>query len=104
NVIATPVVPDDCLSVWAQYTLKAEDGGQRDRLMAALKDAGIPSVVYYPRPLHTQTAYAGFLADPAGLPVAESLAARVLSLPMHPYLAEAEQDRVIATITKELRQ
>lgn len=98
NVIATPVVPDDCLSVWAQYTLKAEDGGQRDRLMAALKDAGIPSVVYYPRPLHTQTAYAGFPADPAGLPVAESLATRVFSLPMHPYLTEADQDRVIAAI------
>lgn len=98
NVIATPAVPDDCLSVWAQYTLKAEDAAQRDRLMAALKDAGIPSVIYYPRPLHTQTAYAGFVNDPAGLPVAESLADRVFSLPMHPYLTEADQDRVIDAI------
>lgn len=98
NVIATPVVPGDCLSVWAQYTLRAQDGAERDRLMGALKDAGIPSVVYYPRPLHGQTAYAGFPADPEGLPVAESLAARVFSLPMHPYLTEADQDRVIGTL------
>jgi dTDP-4-amino-4,6-dideoxygalactose transaminase len=102
--ITTPAVPAGCLSVWAQYTLKAKDGRQRDRLMGALKDAEIPSMVYYPRPLHSQTAYAGFLADPAGLPIAESLAGRVFSLPMHPYLPEADQDQVIAVITKELRQ
>ncbi|AUH67031.1 DegT/DnrJ/EryC1/StrS family aminotransferase [Paracoccus zhejiangensis] len=102
NVIATPHVPDDCQSVWAQYTLKARDGAERDRLMAALKDAGIPSVVYYPRPLHTQTAYASYPKDPAGLPVAEDLAGRVFSLPMHPYLSEADQDRVIDTIRKAI--
>lgn len=98
NHVATPVVPEDSISVWAQYTLKARDGAERDRIMAALKSAGIPSVVYYPRPLHTQTAYAGFPKDPAGLPVAERLAATVFSLPMHPYLSEADQDRVIETI------
>lgn len=98
NVITTPQVPDDCASVWAQYTLKAQDAAERDRLMAALKTAGIPSVVYYPRPLHTQTAYADFPSDPAGLPVAERLAGQVFSLPMHPYLSEADQDLIIDTI------
>lgn len=102
DVIATPKVPADCVSVWAQYTLKAEDEAARDRLMATLKTEGIPSVIYYPRPLHTQTAYAGFGADPAGLPVAESLATRVFSLPMHPYLNEADQDRVITTLRQAL--
>ena len=98
NLIATPSVPEGCTSVWAQYTLKAQDGAQRDRIMAALKAEGIPSMVYYPRPLHTQTAYAAYPRDPAGLPVAEDLAGRVFSLPMHPYLGEADQDRVIATL------
>lgn len=102
NIIATPRVPEDCVSVWAQYTLKASDSAERDRLMAALKAEGIPSVVYYPRPLHTQTAYADFPRDPAGLPVSERLAGEVFSLPMHPYLAEADQDRVIDTIRKAI--
>lgn len=102
NVIATPVMPADCTSVWAQYTLKAADSAERDRVMAALKAEGIPSVVYYPRPLHTQTAYAAFPKDPQGLPVAESLAERVFSLPMHPYLTEADQARIIETIRKAL--
>ena len=102
NMIATPTVPADCISVWAQYTVKAQDSAQRDRVMGALKDAGIPSVVYYPRPLHTQTAYSGFVNDPEGLPVAESLAQRVFSLPMHPYLEAADQDRVIGAIRDAL--
>lgn len=98
NIIATPVVPEDCSSVWAQYTLRAEGSAERDRVMAALKAEGIPSVVYYPRPLHTQTAYASFPKDPQGLPVAERLAEQVFSLPMHPYLTEADQTRIIDAI------
>lgn len=102
HVIATPIVPEGCTSVWAQYTLKAADTAQRDSLMAALKSEGIPSVVYYPRPLHTQTAYSAFPKDPQGLPVAESLSQRVFSLPMHPYLSEKDQARVISTLCAAL--
>lgn len=102
NLIATPVVPKGLTSVWAQYTIKARDTAERDRLMASLKEEGIPSVVYYPRPLHQQTAYAAYHRDPAGLPVAESLAGRVLSLPMHPYLSETDQNRIISTIQGNL--
>lgn len=102
NHIATPVVPEDCRSVWAQYTLKATDTAQRDHILAVLKGADIPGMVYYPRPLHTQTAYAACPQDPAGLPVAESLAGRVFSLPMHPYLTEANQERVIAAVISGL--
>lgn len=98
NVVATPVVPEDRVSVWAQYTVKASGPAERERLMTALKAAGIPSVVYYPRPLHTQSAYAGFPRDPSGLGTAEDLAGRVFSLPMHPYLTEAEQANVISVI------
>jgi dTDP-4-amino-4,6-dideoxygalactose transaminase len=103
NLIATPVVPTDCASVWAQYTLRATDGAARDRAIAGLKAAGVPTMVYYPRPLHTQSAYVAYPRDPTGLPVAESLASRVFSLPMHPYLTEADQDLVIAALTESLK-
>lgn len=95
NKFKTPHIPEGYRSIWAQYTLQADN---RDAVMASLKEAGIPSVVYYPRPLHTQSAYAGFPTDPKGLPVSEAAAARVFSLPMHPYLEAEEQDRVIAAL------
>ncbi|MEM8947710.1 MAG: DegT/DnrJ/EryC1/StrS family aminotransferase [Pseudomonadota bacterium] len=80
-----------CRSSWAQYTLRCQD---RDRLKAALADAGIPSVIYYPIPLNRQTGYDHFPKAPAGVPVADRLSAEVLSLPMHPYLEPDVQDRI----------
>lgn len=82
----------DC--VWAQYTVFVDE---RDRVQAALKDAGIPTAVHYPRPLHQQPAYAAF-APAGGCPEAERAAARVLSLPMSADLSEADQDRVVAAL------
>jgi len=98
DVIDTPTVPENCTSVWAQYTLKTRDGQNREAIMASLKEAGVPSVVYYPLPLHQQTAYRNFLNDPEGLPVSEDMAQRVFSLPMHPYLTEDDQGRVIEAL------
>ena len=95
NKFKTPHVPDGYRSIWAQYTLQAEG---RDGVMAALKEEGIPSVVYYPRPLHTQSAYADYPMDPNGLAVSEAAAGNVFSLPMHPYLDEETQDRVISAL------
>ena len=83
----TPVVADGCTSVYAQYTIEVED---RDRVRAALNEAGIPSAVYYPVPLNRQPP----LYSDVAIPQSEAAAARVLSLPMHPYLDEADQDRV----------
>lgn len=102
NLIDTPQVPEGLRSSWAQYTLRTRPGQDRDALMAALKAEGIPSVIYYPRPLHRQTAYAGFPTDPAGLPVSEAASAQVFSLPMHPYLTPDDQDRVIAVLSRAL--
>jgi len=99
NHFKTPTVPDGYTSIWAQYTLQATSGDMRDKVMAALKAEGIPSVVYYPRPLHTQSAYKGFPCDPDGLSKSEYAAARVFSLPMHPYLTQENQDKVIAALT-----
>lgn len=94
----TPQVPEGSLSVWAQYTLAAASGEERSEAMKQLRADGIPSAIYYPSPLHRQTAYRDCPVDPAGLPVSERVAERVFSLPMHPYLTEADQDRVIAAL------
>ena len=94
----TPFIPEGLTSIWAQYTLKTKSKAEREELQARAKEAGVPTAVYYPIPLHAQEAYAGFPADPAGLPVTEDLAGRVLSLPMHPYLASQVQDGIIAAI------
>lgn len=95
DVVKVPSVPQGCRSAYAQYTIEAEN---RDALKAYLQEAGVPSVVYYVKPLHLQTAYCHFPRAPAGLPVSERVADRVLSLPMHPYLSHVDQDKVIKAI------
>ncbi|MEM9576559.1 MAG: DegT/DnrJ/EryC1/StrS aminotransferase family protein [Pseudomonadota bacterium] len=97
-----PQIPDDLRSTWAQYTIRVGSEAQRARVQAALGDAGIPSAIYYPKPLHQQTAYRDFPCDPKGLKNSEIAAARVFSVPMSPYLTEADQDKVIAVL-KSLR-
>lgn len=82
----------DC--VWGQYTVFVDE---RERVQAALKEAGIPTAVHYPRPLHRQPAYEAY-APAGGCPEAEHAAARVLSLPMSADLTEADQDRVVAAL------
>ncbi len=79
----------------AQYTVRVED---RDRVATELKQKGIPTAIYYPKPLHRQAAYERYPTTSGGLPVSERLASEVLSLPIHPYLSESEQDRVISAI------
>ena len=98
NKFETPYVPEGSLSVWAQYTLKIESRDERDRLREAASAAGVPTMVYYPTPLHRLKAYAEFPTDPAGLAASESLSGVVLSLPMHPYLDEPTQDRIIEVL------
>ncbi|MDB5456806.1 MAG: aminotransferase DegT, partial [Caulobacter sp.] len=93
-VARAPTVIAGGVSVWAQYVIEHAD---RDGLAAHLKTQGVPTAVYYPVPMHQQTPYAHF-PQPGGLPVSEAAAAKVIALPMHPYLAPADQDRVIAAI------
>jgi dTDP-4-amino-4,6-dideoxygalactose transaminase len=99
DMAATPRVHQDRTSVWAQYTLKVE---ARDAVRRRLGEAGIPTGVYYPKPLNRQIAYQAFPTAPAGVPVSESLSQEVLSLPMHPYLDPATQDRIIAAVRDAL--
>lgn len=82
-------------SAWAQYAIETRN---RDALKTHLQENGIPSVIYYVKPLHSQVAYKGFPRAPGGLPVSEALPERILCLPMHPYLAKEDQDRIISAI------
>ncbi len=70
--------------------------------MEKMKAAGVPTAIYYLRPLHQQTAYSDFPTDPEGLPVSEMLATEVFSLPMHPYLDEASQEQVIGALKEAI--
>lgn len=97
NVVTVPRVADGNLSVWAQYTIRLPKGN-RDGFAAALKANGIPTAVYYAKSMHQQTAYRHFPVADGGLPVSEALSADVISLPMHPYLDETTQARVIAAV------
>jgi dTDP-4-amino-4,6-dideoxygalactose transaminase len=101
NVAGVPRVPEGHTSVWAQYTIRVEPG-RRAELAAALKDAGIPTAIYYPKPLHRQTAYERCPYAEGGLPVSDRLAEEVISLPMHAYLDEPTQDRIIDAVQKAL--
>jgi dTDP-4-amino-4,6-dideoxygalactose transaminase len=82
-------------SAWAQYAIETP---KRDGLKAHLQEKGIPSVVYYVKPLHAQVAYKHYPCTPTGLKVSEELPNRILCLPMHPYLSPSDQDKIIETI------
>ncbi|MBN8983717.1 MAG: DegT/DnrJ/EryC1/StrS aminotransferase family protein, partial [Rhizobiales bacterium] len=97
NMVTVPRVAAGNLSVCAQYTIRLPKGN-RDGFAAALKASGIPTAVYYTKSMHQQTAYRHFPVADGGLPVSEALSADVISLPMHPYLDEPTQARVIAAV------
>ncbi len=99
--VPVPHVLTGLISAYAQYTVQVP-AHARDKIISTLKDDGIPTMVYYPKPLHQQTAYREFPVAGNGLPVSERLAKEVLSLPMHPYLEEATQDRIVGSFVKAL--
>ena len=101
DVASVPKLARGSTSVWAQYTIRLA-GGRRDALAAALKSQGIPTAVYYHTPLHRQAAYRQFPVAAGGVPVSERLSEEVISLPMHAYLDEATQDRIIAAVRDAL--
>jgi dTDP-4-amino-4,6-dideoxygalactose transaminase len=102
DVATVPQAPRQSTTVWAQYTLRVA-ADRRDALAAALKAQGIPTAIYYRKPLHRQEAYRRFPTAEAGLAVSERLAGEVISLPMHPYLDAPLQDRIITAVRRALR-
>ena len=102
GIVETPVVRGGFRSSWAQYTVRLRDCAERDAVQAALKAEGIPAMVYYPRPMHAQTAFRG--VSDARCPVATRLCSQVLSLPLHPYITELEMQSVADAIRRALNR
>ncbi len=100
--IRVPSIPQQCKSAWAQFCILAQDHGQRERLRGRLKEEGIPTMVYYPKPLHLQPVFAHMGYKEGDFPVSEETAQRILSLPMHPYLSPDLQEKVATLIQEAL--
>ncbi len=100
--MATPARVPDSTSAWAIYAILLRDGATREHVQTSLRADGVPTAIYYPRPLHLQPAYRDH-HDGASLPVSEDLAERILALPIHPYLSETEMahvcDRVLEAVS-----
>lgn len=102
DIIKTPVVPEGYVSSWAQYTLILDREEERNNLQDELKKAGIPTMVYYPIPLHKQIVYEGYNFNLDDLKVSEELSKKVLSIPMHPYMNEETVNKICDEIIKIL--
>tara|TARA_Y100001934_G_scaffold7188_2_gene9785 strand:- start:82192 stop:83325 length:1134 start_codon:yes stop_codon:yes gene_type:complete len=95
DIVTTPCVNDTAQSAWAQYAIQLDN---RDAVAAYLKDNGVPTAIYYPKPMHLQTAYFGYGDGENSLPVSEGLSKRILCLPMHPYLEESTIENICSLI------
>lgn len=95
--VQVPRVPEDCESAWAQYSIVVSD---RQPVLDAMREAGVPSAIYYPLPMHLQPAYAPYGQGEGSLPASELLSQHILSLPMHPYMTDGSSDRVIDAVLK----
>ena len=102
EVVKTPVIPQGYYSSWAQYTIILKDREQRDGLQNFLKDQNIPTMVYYPKPMHEQTAYKSLGYGKGSCPVTEKLCETVLSLPIHPYISEEDIEQVCSKVKEFL--
>src|SRR3979411_958545 len=98
NVVSVPHVAAGCTSIWAQYTIRLPHGVDRDGFAAALKRRAFPPAIYSRKSMHQQPAYRGFPVAEGALPVSEKLSDDVISLPMHAYLDEATQQRIIKAV------
>lgn len=101
--VSVPSIKEGYRSVWAQYTICFADGRERGQAVAALREEGIPTAVYYRRPMHQQPAFSGYALQGLGYSVAEKVCGCCLSLPMHPYLSMDDIGRTIGTI-KRIRE
>jgi UDP-2-acetamido-2-deoxy-ribo-hexuluronate aminotransferase len=97
DIVKVPHVPDGLLSAWAQYAVVTD---KRDLYLDKLKGLGIPTAVYYPRPLHLQTAFSHLGYRQGDFPVAEQTSDRIFSLPMYPYLDSSDQNKIIEAVKK----
>ena len=99
--VQAPTVPDEMTSAWAQYSVLARDESHRTQLQAKLKEAGIPTAIYYPKPLHLQTAFKPLGYGEGDFPISEDFSGRIFSLPMHPYLSNSDQENIVKNLSSE---
>jgi dTDP-4-amino-4,6-dideoxygalactose transaminase len=99
STLHAPCVPKGYKSAWAQYSVMSD---KKDQIQSALKEKGIPTAVYYPRPLHLQTAFAYLGYKEGDMPASEDCSKRIFSLPMHPYLKDREIERICKIIDNEI--
>ena len=104
DVVKTPIVPEGFYSSWAQYTLQVDNKEVRAGLQTALKALDIPTAVYYPIPMHRQTAFNYLNLEENHCPVSDQLADTVISLPIHPYLSESDQDVICNAVCDFLKK
>lgn len=100
DVVTTPDIPIHAISAWAQYSILTD---KRATLIDTLKQDGIPTAIYYPRPMHLQPAYRAFGGGEGSLKVSEELCQRIVSLPMHPYLDEPTIDRIASAVRRAVQ-
>ncbi len=103
GTVGVPVMTDGIVSTWAQYTVILPDGSDRNAIQSHMRDKGVPTAVYYPIPMHRQQAYQNGITAGEDLPNSDYLSQRVLSLPMHPYLSEDDQHKVVDALKSALR-
>ncbi len=103
GIVKIPVVPERYYSSWAQYTIQLKNRAMRDGLQNHLKEMGIPSMVYYPKPMHKQQAFSNLEFNEEDYVNTNRLCDTVLSLPMHPYLTEEEQMQVVKAVKEYMR-
>ena len=101
NLVQVPARVPDSTSAWAIYAILLKDEATRTSVQASLRDKGVPTAIYYPRPLHKQPAYAPH-HDGTALPTSEDLATRILALPIHPDLSESDVDRICGALAASL--
>jgi len=104
DVVKTPFIPEGYFSSWAQYTIKLTDENERNFVQNKLKEKGIPTMIYYPIPLHRQKVYEGYNFNLSDLTVSEYLSKVVLSLPMHPYMNEEQIDLITNSIIDAINE
>ena len=102
DIVKTPIVPEGFYSSWAQYTLQVENKEVRNGLQVALKALDIPTAIYYPIPMHRQTAFNYLNINDNLCPISDQLADTVISLPIHPYLTEKDQDMICEAVCNYL--
>ncbi len=99
NRVKTPHVPEDRTSAWAQYSILLKNSSERDAIQKNLQNKGIPTAIYYPVPLHMQQAFSDLGYELGDFPISEGISKRILSLPMHPYLEDAQIEQIVEIIT-----